>query len=218
MNVSAAIPAVLLDAGYPLLRAQGRADPRAHGGADRAPARGAAAAHRLRALPRRLARPSPTTARLRQASSRASHDRARRCCAASASSSRAPSSPGPCAGMMLGRPRRRRDQGRESGRRSRTAPTRTDSTRRTSRPTTATSAASALDLKQGGDRELFDQLVREADVYIQNFRPGTADRLGAGAEQLQRDQPAARLLLDQRLRRRAARTWTVRATTPSRRR
>ena len=46
-----------------------------------------------------------------------------------------------------------------------------------------------LDLKQGGDRELFNQLVREADVYIQNFRPGTAERLGASAEQLQRINP-----------------------------
>ena len=42
-----------------------------------------------------------------------------------------------------------------------------------------------LDLKQARDRELFDTLVREADVYIQNFRPGTADRLGAGPDRLQ---------------------------------
>ena len=40
------------------------------------------------------------------------------------------------------------------------------------------------DLKQPADRELFDQLVAQADVYLQNFRPGTADRLGAGAERL----------------------------------
>jgi crotonobetainyl-CoA:carnitine CoA-transferase CaiB-like acyl-CoA transferase len=43
----------------------------------------------------------------------------------------------------------------------------------------------ALDLKSAGDRELFDGLVREADVFIQNFRPGTADRLGAGVARLQ---------------------------------
>jgi len=42
-----------------------------------------------------------------------------------------------------------------------------------------------LDMKVGSDRTLFDGLIREADVYIQNFRPGTADRLGAGAERLQ---------------------------------
>jgi crotonobetainyl-CoA:carnitine CoA-transferase CaiB-like acyl-CoA transferase len=43
----------------------------------------------------------------------------------------------------------------------------------------------ALDMKQPGDRELFYSLTREADVYIQNFRPGTAERLGAGLGQLQ---------------------------------
>lgn len=42
----------------------------------------------------------------------------------------------------------------------------------------------SCDLKQPADREIFDQLVAEADVYIQNFRPGTADRLGAGLERL----------------------------------
>ena len=47
----------------------------------------------------------------------------------------------------------------------------------------------ALDLKQAGDREVFDTLIREADVFIQNFRPGTADRLGAGAKRLQELNP-----------------------------
>jgi crotonobetainyl-CoA:carnitine CoA-transferase CaiB-like acyl-CoA transferase len=42
----------------------------------------------------------------------------------------------------------------------------------------------ALDLKQPGDRAVFETLIREADVFIQNFRPGTADRLGAGAKRL----------------------------------
>ena len=40
------------------------------------------------------------------------------------------------------------------------------------------------DLKQPGDREIFDQLIVNADVYLQNFRPGTAERLGAGTKQL----------------------------------
>jgi crotonobetainyl-CoA:carnitine CoA-transferase CaiB-like acyl-CoA transferase len=40
-------------------------------------------------------------------------------------------------------------------------------------------------MKQAGDRGVFDTLIREADVFIQNFRPGTADRLGAGAKRLQ---------------------------------
>lgn len=43
----------------------------------------------------------------------------------------------------------------------------------------------ALDMKQADDCDLFKTLVGEADVYIQNFRPGTAARLGAGFEQLQ---------------------------------
>jgi crotonobetainyl-CoA:carnitine CoA-transferase CaiB-like acyl-CoA transferase len=42
----------------------------------------------------------------------------------------------------------------------------------------------ALDLKNAADRDTFDSLVREADVFIQNFRPGTAARLGAGHERL----------------------------------
>ncbi len=43
----------------------------------------------------------------------------------------------------------------------------------------------ALDLKDDEERALFDGLVSEADVFIQNFRPGTATRLGAGSERLQ---------------------------------
>jgi crotonobetainyl-CoA:carnitine CoA-transferase CaiB-like acyl-CoA transferase len=42
----------------------------------------------------------------------------------------------------------------------------------------------ALDLKSPADHLLFDSLVKEADVFIQNFRPGTAERLGAGYERL----------------------------------
>ncbi|MGH8299257.1 MAG: CaiB/BaiF CoA transferase family protein [Steroidobacteraceae bacterium] len=47
----------------------------------------------------------------------------------------------------------------------------------------------ALDLKRGADRELFDGLIREVDVFIQNFRPGTAERLGAGPERLRELNP-----------------------------
>ena len=42
----------------------------------------------------------------------------------------------------------------------------------------------ALDLKRAADRELFESLIREADVFIQNFRPGTAERLGSGPGRL----------------------------------
>jgi len=41
-----------------------------------------------------------------------------------------------------------------------------------------------LDLKTAEERVLFERLIREADVFIQNFRPGTAQRLGAGPDQL----------------------------------
>lgn len=42
----------------------------------------------------------------------------------------------------------------------------------------------AFDLKDPAERNLFDGLLGEADVFIQNFRPGTAARLGAGSERL----------------------------------
>jgi crotonobetainyl-CoA:carnitine CoA-transferase CaiB-like acyl-CoA transferase len=42
----------------------------------------------------------------------------------------------------------------------------------------------ALNLKDAHDHELFDGLIREADVFIQNFRPGTAERLGMGHARL----------------------------------
>lgn len=47
----------------------------------------------------------------------------------------------------------------------------------------------ALDLKRDADRDAFRRLVGRADVYIQNFRPGTAERLGAGWEQLHAANP-----------------------------
>ena len=45
------------------------------------------------------------------------------------------------------------------------------------------------DLKQAADRELFERLVSEADVYIQNFRPGTAEKLGAGPARMRELNP-----------------------------
>ena len=47
-----------------------------------------------------------------------------------------------------------------------------------------------LDLQSRDDRGMFDELVRDADVYIQNFRPGTAERLGVGVRRLQELNPA----------------------------
>ncbi len=41
-----------------------------------------------------------------------------------------------------------------------------------------------LNPKLPEDAAVFDELVKGADVYIQNFRPGTAERLGAGEARL----------------------------------
>ncbi len=42
----------------------------------------------------------------------------------------------------------------------------------------------ALDTRQTEGRRVFDELIRSADVYIQNFRPNVAEKLGCGAERL----------------------------------
>jgi CoA:oxalate CoA-transferase len=42
----------------------------------------------------------------------------------------------------------------------------------------------ALDLKSDGDRAIFDKLLARADVVVENFRPGTMEKLGYGWEQL----------------------------------
>jgi crotonobetainyl-CoA:carnitine CoA-transferase CaiB-like acyl-CoA transferase len=47
----------------------------------------------------------------------------------------------------------------------------------------------ALDTSKPDDRAVFHDLVADADVFIQNFRPGVADKLGAGAPDLHRLNP-----------------------------
>src|SRR6188472_3129289 len=42
----------------------------------------------------------------------------------------------------------------------------------------------ALDLKDEGDRELLLRLVDDADVLVENFRPGILERLGLGPDVL----------------------------------
>jgi crotonobetainyl-CoA:carnitine CoA-transferase CaiB-like acyl-CoA transferase len=42
----------------------------------------------------------------------------------------------------------------------------------------------ALDTKSEADRNVLDRLIEGADVYIQNFRPGVADKLGVGEKRL----------------------------------
>ncbi len=50
--------------------------------------------------------------------------------------------------------------------------------------------AMVCDLKKSSDRDIFERLIGKADVYIQNFRPGAAERLGAGLEQLHKINPS----------------------------
>lgn len=49
--------------------------------------------------------------------------------------------------------------------------------------------AIGLDLKSSADREVFYQLIAQADVYIQNFRPGAARRIGADYDTLHKINP-----------------------------
>ena len=46
-----------------------------------------------------------------------------------------------------------------------------------------------LDTRKADDLVLFDKLLAEADVYIQNFRPGVAERIGAGEARLRELNP-----------------------------
>lgn len=48
----------------------------------------------------------------------------------------------------------------------------------------------ALDTKSASDLEIFDDLIRSADVYIQNFRPGSAERLSVGEARLRELNPS----------------------------
>ncbi|CAB4882129.1 unannotated protein [freshwater metagenome] len=48
----------------------------------------------------------------------------------------------------------------------------------------------ALDLKDDADRDLLLRLVRDANVLVENFRPGTLERLGLGPDELHAVNPA----------------------------
>ncbi|CAM9407060.1 CaiB/BaiF CoA transferase family protein [Acinetobacter bereziniae] len=47
----------------------------------------------------------------------------------------------------------------------------------------------ALDIKSPRDRDLLERMLDQADVLVENFRPGVMDRLGYGAERLARTHP-----------------------------
>jgi crotonobetainyl-CoA:carnitine CoA-transferase CaiB-like acyl-CoA transferase len=46
-----------------------------------------------------------------------------------------------------------------------------------------------LDTREQGDLAHFDRLIADADVYIQNFRPGVAEKIGAGEARLRELNP-----------------------------
>jgi crotonobetainyl-CoA:carnitine CoA-transferase CaiB-like acyl-CoA transferase len=47
----------------------------------------------------------------------------------------------------------------------------------------------ALDIKHDSGREILARLASQADVLVQNFRPGAMERLGLGPEQLRQRHP-----------------------------
>ena len=67
----------------------------------------------------------------------------------------------------------------------------------------------ALDLKNPAALQALLRLIATADVFVQNFRPGVAERMGLGEDGGAGRGAADRLCLDQRLRRdRAVRAET----------
>ena len=75
--------------------------------------------------------------------------------------------------------------------------------------------AICIDLRKPEGREVLLDLVRGADVFVQNFRPGAVDRIGIGGAAPARGQPRSRVRLDQRLRRDAVPTRSAASTTRS---
>lgn len=47
----------------------------------------------------------------------------------------------------------------------------------------------AVDLGQQSGREILRRLINSADVFVENFRPGVAEKLGFGYEQISRENP-----------------------------
>ena len=47
----------------------------------------------------------------------------------------------------------------------------------------------AIDLKSAEGKEVLIKLIKESDVFMQNFRPGTTDRMGFGYEELKKINP-----------------------------
>ena len=63
-----------------------------------------------------------------------------------------------------------------------------------------------VNLKSPRGLELVKDMLRKADVCVENMAPGTIERLGLGYDVVQRAQPRHHLLPGEGLRRPAART------------
>ena len=61
-----------------------------------------------------------------------------------------------------------------------------------------------LDLTDPGDVQRARDLVATADIVVENFRPGTMEKLGLGYDDLRAIRPGRDLLLDHRIRHAAA--------------
>ena len=58
-----------------------------------------------------------------------------------------------------------------------------------------------VDLAKPDDRRLFEAMLAQADVFLQNLKPGSLAKLGYPIEGLRKKHPSAHLLLDFGLRR-----------------
>ena len=47
-----------------------------------------------------------------------------------------------------------------------------------------------LNLKTSEGKEIFKELVKKADIIIENYRPGTMEKLGLGYDELKKENPA----------------------------
>ena len=61
-----------------------------------------------------------------------------------------------------------------------------------------------LDVKSPDGLAVAQRLIERSDVFVQSLRPGLAERLGLGFEQLAGTEPAPRLLHDRSVRGRRA--------------
>ena len=121
---------------------------------------------------------------------------------------------GPTCGLMLGRSRRRRDQGRAGARRRQHAPSDRHRRRllRRLQPQQAQRDARPEDAARASSSR--EELIADADVLIENFRPGALDALGLGYDALSKANPRPDLLLAEGLPRRAP-TRSARRSTRS---